>query len=71
MADELKLEARMRWDARTDNILGICREHGKRYALQFRSMAQAIALRDGIQDGDVHLASEVSGIYCTSETLIF
>jgi hypothetical protein len=60
MADELKLECRMRWDPRTDNILGVCREHGKRYGLKFRSMAQAIALRDGIQDEDVHLASEVS-----------
>jgi hypothetical protein len=60
MADELKLETRMRWDPRTNNILGICREHGKRYGLEFRSMAQATALRDGIQDKDVHLANEAS-----------
>jgi hypothetical protein len=59
MADEIKLETRMRWDARTNNILGVCREHGQRYALEFRSMAQAIALRDGIRDGAVHLATEV------------
>lgn len=59
MADELKLETRMRWDARTNNILGICREHGQRYALEFRSMAQATALRDGIRDDAVHLATEV------------
>ena len=60
MADEIKLESRMRWDPRTNNILGICREHGKRYGLEFRSMAQATALRDGIRDEDVHLASKVS-----------
>ena len=71
MADELKLEARMQWDPRTDNILGVCREHGKRYALQFRSMAQAIALRDGIRDNDVYLASEVSAIFFMPETLAF
>ena len=59
MADEIKLETRMRWDARTNNILGVCREHGQRYALEFRSMAQAIALRDGIHDDAVHLATEV------------
>jgi hypothetical protein len=59
MADKLKLESRMRWDPRTDNILGVCCEHGKCYGLKFQSMAQAVALRDGIQDTNVHLASEV------------
>jgi len=66
MADELKLETRMRWDSRTNNILGICREHGRRYGLEFRSMAQANALRDGIRDENVHLANEV----CRSYSLI-
>ena len=60
MVDELKLETRMRWDARSNNILGVCREHSKEYSLEFRSMDQAIALREGLQAGDVHLASEVS-----------
>jgi hypothetical protein len=66
MVDELKLETRMRWDARTNNILGICREHSKEYSLQFQSMAQAIALQDGLQNDKVHLATEVNhtGIKC-------
>jgi hypothetical protein len=51
MVDELKLETQMRWDARSNNILGVCREHSKEYSLEFQSMDQA---------GDVHLASEVS-----------
>jgi hypothetical protein len=59
MVDELKLECRMRWDARTNQILGVCREHSTPYSLEFRSMAQAVALRDGIQAEKVHLASEV------------
>jgi hypothetical protein len=58
----------MRWDARTKNILGVCREHGKRYELEFRSMNQAIALRDGIHDGNVHLATEVCVPYDYSFT---
>jgi hypothetical protein len=59
MADEIKLETRMRWDPRTNMILGVCREHGKTYGLEFRSMAQAFALRDGLHDQKVHLAPEV------------
>jgi hypothetical protein len=59
MADEIKLETRMGWDARINNILGVCREHGQQYALEFRSMAQAIVLRDGIHNDAVHLATEV------------
>ena len=66
MADEIKLESRMRWDPCTNNILGICHKHDKQYGLKFQSMAQATALRDWIRDDDVHLASEVSqelGLY--------
>lgn len=74
MADEIKLETRMRWDPRTNMILGVCREHGKTFGLEFRSMAQAVALRDVIKDEKVHLASEVilkhliycQVTYCTS-----
>jgi len=60
MADKIKLESRMQWDAQTNNILGVCRKHGKRYGLEFWSIAQVTALRDGIRDEDVHLATEVS-----------
>ena len=60
MADEIKLETQMWWDARTNNILGICCEHRKCYGLEFQSMAQATVLKDGIRDGDVHLATKVS-----------
>lgn len=63
MADEIKTETRMRWDARTNMILGICREHGKTYGLEFKSMAQAFALRDGIANNKVHLATEVSCLH--------
>ena len=63
MANEIKIETRTRWDARINMILGICREHGKTYRLEFKSMAQAFVLRDGIADNKVHLATEVSCLH--------
>jgi hypothetical protein len=35
MADEIKLETRMRWDPRSNSILGVCREDSKEYSLEF------------------------------------
>ncbi|KAJ6608544.1 hypothetical protein B0H10DRAFT_1955319 [Mycena sp. CBHHK59/15] len=40
MIDEIKVEARMRWYAPLNQILGICREHSKVYELEFRNAAQ-------------------------------
>lgn len=63
--DEIKIQERLRWDAKTDMILGTCREHGARnVALEFRSLAVADALLNALThkklDGtDVHLAREV------------
>lgn len=59
-ADESKLERCMYWEPHKNVILGICHKHSKRSGLEFCSMAQPCALRDGIQNGTVHLASEVS-----------
>ena len=63
MADEIKTEMHMRWDARTNMILGICWEHGNTYGLEFKSMAQAFALQDGIANNEVHLATGVSCLH--------
>jgi hypothetical protein len=59
-ADELKLEGCMRWEPCKNVILGICCEHSEQFGLKFCSMAQAYTLRDGIQNGFIHLASKVS-----------
>jgi hypothetical protein len=66
--DEIKVQERLRWDPRTDKILGVCREHGSSVALEFRSMVQADALLRSLQNDSVHLATEVcydvlQGIY--------
>lgn len=59
MADEIKIESRLRWHAGTNAILGTCREHNKNYELEFRSMSEPDRLLQGINDGKVHFATEV------------
>lgn len=57
--DELKVQERLRWDPRTNQILGVCREHGKNTVLEFRSMVQADAIAEALHDKRIHLATEV------------
>ncbi|KAJ7835278.1 hypothetical protein B0H14DRAFT_3707147 [Mycena olivaceomarginata] len=57
MVDEIKVEGRMRWDPRSNMILGICREHSAEYELEFFSIKEAEALHAGLAKNDVHLAS--------------
>jgi hypothetical protein len=59
--DELKVQERLRWDPRTNNILGVCREHGKQSALEFRSIVQADAVAEALREKRIHLATEVCG----------
>jgi hypothetical protein len=64
MVDEIKVEGRMRWDARSNMILGICREHSANYELEFKGIEQAEALHSALGNNDVHLASEVRRVHC-------
>jgi len=57
--DEMKIQERLRWDPRSNMILGVCREHGDKCALEFRSEVQADILLDCLQKNEVHLATEV------------
>lgn len=57
--DEMKIQERLRWDPRSNMILGVCREHGHRCTLEFRSETQADILLDCLQKKEVHLATEV------------
>jgi hypothetical protein len=59
MADEIKLEERLRWEARTNEILGVCREHSGPFSLEFCTMDQPNTLIQGIADDEVHMATEV------------
>ncbi|KAJ6609514.1 hypothetical protein B0H10DRAFT_1813540, partial [Mycena sp. CBHHK59/15] len=66
MVDEIKVEGRMRWDARSNMILGLCREHSSRFDLQFHGMGQAEALHAGLANDAVHLTSEATVIAVSS-----
>jgi hypothetical protein len=57
--NEIKLQERLRWDPRTNMILGVCREHGGECVLEFRTMAQADILVANLISEQVHMASEV------------
>jgi hypothetical protein len=59
MVDELKVEGKMRWDSRTNMILGICRDHSATYDLEFRGIMQAESLHAALANNSVPLASEV------------
>ncbi|KAJ6552345.1 hypothetical protein B0H10DRAFT_1968451 [Mycena sp. CBHHK59/15] len=66
MVDEIKVEGRMRWDPRSNMILGLCREHSANFELEFLGIEQAEALHAGLANNDIHLASEATVIAVSS-----
>ncbi|KZV91926.1 hypothetical protein EXIGLDRAFT_579283, partial [Exidia glandulosa HHB12029] len=60
MVDEVKNEERPAWDPDSNNIYGFCREHSDPFDVQFRSMAEPLALAEALRDGRVHLAKEMT-----------
>ena len=58
--DEIKSEPKFRWDSRTNMILGVCRDHSEKADLEFRSMVEATAVMEEVQEEKIHLAPEVS-----------
>ena len=65
--DEIKLQERLRWDPRTNMILGVCREHGGECVLEFCTMDQANHLVANLVSERVHMASEAS---CNSDSVL-
>lgn len=59
MIDELATEKRLRYNARTNEILGLCRAHGHKVSQVFGSMDDVEEILDAVNKGEVHLASEV------------
>jgi hypothetical protein len=58
--DEIKLQEHLRWDLRTNMILGVCREHGGECVLEFHTMEQTNHLVTNLVSEQVHMASEAS-----------
>ncbi|KAK7007633.1 hypothetical protein R3P38DRAFT_2553314 [Favolaschia claudopus] len=64
MFDELATEKRIRWDDKTNNFLGVCRQHGSKVSLQFnneRDLEELFrALESKIPEDAVHYAGEAT-----------
>ncbi|KAK7013773.1 hypothetical protein R3P38DRAFT_2545697 [Favolaschia claudopus] len=60
MMDEIHLEQRPRWDDRTNNILGACRECSHRVSLQLNTADDLEVFFNALDSGDIHLASEAT-----------
>lgn len=59
MLDEISVEKRPRYDDRTNQVLGICREHGRHIALDFCSETDLEVLFGKIEQEEVHISTEV------------
>ncbi|KAK6984705.1 hypothetical protein R3P38DRAFT_2806315 [Favolaschia claudopus] len=60
MLDEIAVEQRPRWDDKTNNILGACRECSNRVSFQLNTAADLEVFFNALDDGDIHLASEAT-----------
>ncbi|KAJ7255087.1 hypothetical protein B0H12DRAFT_1233167 [Mycena haematopus] len=60
MYDEIATERRIRWDSKTNNFLGVCREHGNKVSLQFNSERDLDELFQAKEEGKVHFAGEAT-----------
>lgn len=59
MIDELAVESRLRYDAKNNMILGVCREHSQQYSFCFKSRYEADAILEGLRAEKIHFACEV------------
>ncbi|KAJ6591766.1 hypothetical protein DFH09DRAFT_1073628 [Mycena vulgaris] len=59
MYDEIATEKRVRWDPKTNNFLGVCREHGNKVSLQFNGEQDLEELFRAKEEDKVHFAGEV------------
>ena len=64
MLDELAVEKRVRWDDMSNKFQGTCREHNHQVPLEFTSEKELELLCHAIEEGKVHLATEVRGLTC-------
>ncbi|KAF4596881.1 hypothetical protein EYR40_007427 [Pleurotus pulmonarius] len=68
MLDELKVEGRLRYDERTNSIVGVCREHAVKGSLEYSSKEEPNLLVESLRTGDIHLGVEATvgaiGLLC-------
>ncbi|KZW01716.1 hypothetical protein EXIGLDRAFT_580605, partial [Exidia glandulosa HHB12029] len=61
MLDEVHCEQRPRYCACNNTILGFCRQHSAAFSLDFNSFDDVKAVFRGLDDGEIHFASEGPG----------
>jgi len=59
MFDEVALEKRLRWDPKTNHILGLCRQHAHKTSIEFINEGDLEEVFGALDDGEVHYAPEV------------
>jgi hypothetical protein len=62
LIDEIATEKRLRYDPKTNRILGVCREHSSEISVTFDSVEVLEELMKALDDGRVHYASEVGAV---------
>ncbi|KAJ7761266.1 hypothetical protein DFH07DRAFT_957330 [Mycena maculata] len=60
MYDEIATEKRIRWDPKTNNFLGVCRQHGNSVSLQFNNEEDLQELFNAKEENKVHFAGEAT-----------
>ena len=58
-ADETALTPRLRYDSKTDNVLGTCYQHSKDQVLQFNTYEEAQTIKDSITEGAIHIPKDL------------
>ncbi|KAJ6623674.1 hypothetical protein B0H10DRAFT_2162388 [Mycena sp. CBHHK59/15] len=60
MYDEIATEKCIQWDPKTNNFLGVCREHGKTVGLQFNNERDLEELFRAKEEDKIHFAGEAT-----------
>ena len=63
MINEIKLEENLQWDSTSNCILGLCWEHSHGHTHQFNKIDDAEVICDDLENGWIHLASEVRSLF--------
>lgn len=59
MFDEIAMEKRLRWDPKTNMLVGVCQQHVEKVPLEFVTEENMKEVFMGLDDGRVHYAGEV------------
>ncbi len=70
MFNEIKIEEIVHYSVANNHIVGVCCEHSDGFGLRYSSVHEASQLFEGVKEGKVHIATEVS-THCCSAGVLF